>query len=89
MSDHLWSAIFSVIAYYNAEIEVLSERTCEADQAGENSSFIFAVCVKSVPLYHLKLAYVVLHIVVKEFFETNFQKWRTGGPVLILLIHFI
>ena len=35
-------------------------RTCEANQAGENSSFIFSVCVKSVPLYHFKFAYVVL-----------------------------
>ena len=36
------------------------KRTCEADPAGENSSFIFTVCVKSVPPYHLKLAYVWL-----------------------------
>ena len=42
---------------------------------GENSSFIFTVCVKSVSLYHFKLAYVVLHMAVKEFFETHFQKW--------------
>ena len=49
----------------------LKERTCEANPAGENSSFIFTVCVKSVPLYHFKLAYVVLHMAVKEFFETH------------------
>ena len=36
-----------------------------------NSSFIFTVCVKLVPLYHSKLAYVILHIAVKEFFETS------------------
>ena len=47
------------------------QRTCEANAADENSSFIFTVCVKSVPLYHFKLAYVVLHIAVKEFFETR------------------
>ena len=45
------------------------KRTCEANAAGENSSFIFAVCVKSVPLYRFKLAYVVLHMAVKEFFD--------------------
>ena len=28
------------------------KRTCEANAAGENNSFIFTVCVKSVPLYH-------------------------------------
>ena len=29
------------------------ERTCEANPAAENSSFILKVHVKSVPLYHL------------------------------------
>ena len=48
------------------------ERTCEANQAGENSSFIFTVCVKSVPRYHFKLACVVLQTAVKEFFKTHF-----------------
>ena len=37
-----------------------------------NSSFIFTVFVKSVPFYHFKLAYVVLHMAVKEFFEAHF-----------------
>ena len=36
-----------------------------ANAAGENSSVIFTVCVKSVPRYHFKLAYVVLHMAVK------------------------
>ena len=49
-----------------------SERTCETNPLVENSSFIFTVCIKSAPLYHVKLAYVVLHMAVKEFFETNF-----------------
>ena len=40
--------------------------------AGENSSFIFTICVKSVPLYHFKLAYVVLYVAVKELFKTHF-----------------
>ena len=34
---------------------------------GENSSFIFTVCVRSVPHYHFKLAYVILQIAVKNF----------------------
>ena len=41
------------------------QRTAEANPVGENSSFIFTVCVKSVPLYHFKLAYVVLHMAVR------------------------
>ena len=40
--------------------------------AGENSSFIFTVCVKSVPLYNFKFAYVVVHMAVNKFFETHF-----------------
>ena len=39
-----------------------SQRTCEANPAGEKSSFIFKVCVKYVPLYHFRLAYLVLHM---------------------------
>ena len=49
-----------------------NKSTCEANAAGENSSFISTVCVKSVPHYHFKLAYVVLQMAVKEFFETHF-----------------
>ena len=45
----------------------LSKGPVEANQAGENSSFIFTVCVKSVPRYHFKLAYVILQMAVKEF----------------------
>ena len=48
------------------------ERTCEANAAVENSSFIFTVCVKSVPRYHFKLAYVILQMAVKEFVEIHF-----------------
>ena len=50
----------------------MSERTCEANAEGENSSFIFTACVKSVACYHSKLAYVVLQMPVKEFFKTHF-----------------
>ena len=38
------------------------ERTCETKARDENSSFIFTVCFKSVPLYQFKLVYVVPHI---------------------------
>ena len=41
-------------------------------QRVKNSLFIFTVCAKSVPHYHFKLAYVVLQVAVKEFFETHF-----------------
>ena len=36
--------------------DVIIKRTCEANPASEKSSFIFTVCVKSVPLYHSRLA---------------------------------
>ena len=48
------------------------QRTCEANQAGKNSSFIFTVCVKSVPCHRFNLAYVILQMAVKEVFETHF-----------------
>ena len=48
------------------------QRTCEANAADENSSFIFTVCVKLVPLYHFKLAYIVVYMAVEEVFETHF-----------------
>ena len=48
------------------------QRSCEANAAGEHSSFILTVGVKSVPRYHCKLAYAVLHIAVKESFEVHF-----------------
>ena len=53
-------------------IAIPSQRTCQANQVGENSSFNFTVCVKSVPRYHFKLAYVVLQMAVEEFFEDHF-----------------
>ena len=36
------------------------QMTCEANPAGENSSFISTVPVKSVPPYHFKLAYLYI-----------------------------
>ena len=32
----------------------------------------FLVCVRSVPRYPFKFAYVILQMAVKEFFETGF-----------------
>ena len=49
----------------NKSLVSMPKRTCEANEVDENSSFIFTVCVKSVPLYHFKLAYVVLQMAVK------------------------
>ena len=48
----------------------------KANAADENSSFISTVWAKSVPRYHFKIGYVILHMAVKEFLETHFQKWR-------------
>ena len=50
---------------------ILVRRTCEANSGGETSSFIFTVCVKSVPFYH-KFLCIVLDMVAKEFLETQF-----------------
>ena len=41
------------------------KRTYQNNQAGENSSFIFTVRVRSVPRYHFKLAHVILQIAVE------------------------
>ena len=46
--------------------------TRDANPAGGNSSFIFIVSVKPVRIYRFKLAYVVLHIAVKESVQTHF-----------------
>ena len=61
------SALMSIQKYRDCTLE----RTCKANAEGENSSFIFGVCVKSVPRYHFKLSCVVLQMAIKEFFETN------------------
>ena len=53
--------------FFQCFLNLAVKNTCEANQTGENSSFIFAVCVcvKSVSLYHFKPAYVVLYMTVK------------------------
>ena len=59
--------------------ETLREKkVCEAHPAGENDSFMFTVCVKSVSFHHFKLAYVVLHTAVKEFLETSAKNVEIG-----------
>ena len=45
---------------------------------GENSSFTFTVCVKSVPHYHFKVACIVLQIAVNEVFETHSKNGEIG-----------
>ena len=62
------------------------QRTCEVNPAGENGSFIFTLCVKSVPLYHFKLAYVVLHKNVKEFSKSASKNGEIGRFNRSLLI---
>ena len=57
-----------VSSFLSPQCVSIRQRTCETDAADENSSFIFTVCVRFVPLYHLKLAYVVLHMVLKRKF---------------------
>ena len=54
------------------------ENTFEANLAGENSSLIFTVCVKSVPLYNFKLVHVVLQMAVKEFSEASSKNGEIG-----------
>ena len=46
----------------------------------------FSVCVKSAPLFHFKLAYVVLHMAVKEFIEIRIQQSRNRSFYQSLLI---
>ena len=48
------------------------------NQAGENGSFIFTVCVKSVPRYHFKFPYVILQMAVKVFSKPTSENGDTG-----------
>ena len=75
----------AMMLHLQSSLEFAVQKTCEANAAGENRSFIFTVCVKSVPLYHFKLAYVVLHIAVKEFFKTISNNGEIGGFIQSLL----
>ena len=64
-----------VVVFFSARLVCTqhpTERMCEANAAGEIAHSFFTVCVKSFPLCHFKLAYVILYMAVKEFFETHF-----------------
>ena len=72
--------LFSVCVIWKLGItsRVMVILVCEANPAGENSIFISTVCVKSVPLYHFKLAYVVLHVAVKKLSKPTFNNGEIG-----------
>ena len=55
-----------------------NQTTCEAIPVSENSSFIFTVYVKSVPLFHFNLLYVVLHMAAKKFSKPNSKNGEIG-----------
>ena len=57
--------------FHDVDSNANVKRTSGANAASENSLFIVTVCVKSVPIYHSKLAYVVPDMAVKEFLETH------------------
>ena len=77
VSSIVWSWFFSQTHIHT--ILLYAKKICQADAAGENSSFIFTVCVKSVPRYHLKLALVVLQMAVEEFLKLTSKNGETGG----------
>ena len=56
------------------------QRTCQANPAGENSSLIFTVSVKSVPLYNFKITYAVPHMAVKQFSQKFPSVGHYVGP---------
>ena len=74
------------IAEYRHLYLELELKDCEANPAGEYSSFIFTACVKSVPLYHFKLAFVVLHMFVKESFETTSKMEKQAVLILRVIL---
>ena len=43
------------------------ERTCEVNAVGKNISLTFTVCVKSLPLYHFTLVYILILWLAKSF----------------------
>ena len=60
------------------ESNLWKQRTCKGNPTGENSSFIFTVCAKYVPLYHSNFAFVVLHMAVKEFLKASSNNGEIG-----------
>ena len=59
-------------------LDIVEKRTCETNPEVENSSFIFTVCVKSVPLNHFKLAYVVYIWLSKNFSKPTSKNREIG-----------
>ena len=52
---------------------------------------MFKVCVKPVPLYHFKLAYVVRNTTVEEFSKPcsrNGEISRSNGSYEVVLVNF-
>ena len=78
-----WPSLVYFLLRTSWKLGCLPKRTCEANPAGKVAHSFFTVYVKSVPLYHFKLACVVLHMAVKEFFEKK-EKYA----VLILRVIF-
>ena len=77
MRSWIQGQLYNLQAVHNhRKMSFRLERTYEANPGGENSSFIFTVCVKSVPHYHFKLAHVVLYMAVKGTFRKPFLKLR-------------
>ena len=75
---HLYSNQENIGILFSKQSKINSRRkgSSEAKAAGENCSFTFTVCVKSLPLGNFKPACLVLHKTGKEFFETHLLKWR-------------
>ena len=53
-------------------------KTREVNPVGENTSLIFTVSVKSVPLYYFKLAYVDLQTAIKKFSKPTSRNGEIG-----------
>ena len=47
---------------------------------------LFLVCVKSVPLYYFKLAYLTLHMAVKEFSKSTSKNGEIGRLILKVIL---
>ena len=76
LSAHFCELIWSSFKTLVVNGQLKSKGPVKLIQQVKIAHSFFTVYVKSVPLYYFKLAYVVLHMAVKEFFETHFKKWR-------------
>ena len=62
------------------------QRTCEVNRMDENRSFTLTCYVKTVPVYDLKLVWVVLHRSVKVFFKTIHQQDQNDDVLFIVIL---